>query len=145
PWPHDVLVDGAKSAGILLESSGSADGSVAWLVLGCGVNIADAPRLADNPATGLHAAGAEGVSAGGLLGYDDEAFDGWRRRWQNGGIAPVREAWLARAQGLGEQIRVRLPDGEIHGCFAGMDGEGALLLETGPGVRRTVTAGDVFF
>jgi len=144
-WPNDVLVDGAKIAGILLESSGSADGEIEWLVVGCGVNLAEAPKLADYPAVSLREAGAQEAAPGIVLERAVLAFDGWRQRWQNEGIVPVREAWIARAHGLGGRIRVRLPDGEVEGRFTGMDGDGALVLETGPGVRRTVTAGDVFF
>ena len=144
-WPNDVLVGGAKVAGILLESSGTSGSAIEWLVLGCGVNVVDAPKLTDYPATSLRAAGASKVPVSHVLERIVLAFDPWRQRWQNEGIGPVRDAWLARAQGLGERIRVRLPDGEIGGRFADIDGDGAMVLETEPGVRRTVTAGDVFF
>lgn len=144
-WPNDVLLDGAKLAGILLESSGSAGGVLDWVVLGCGVNVAHAPQLADYPAVSLHAAGVGEASAASVLERVVAAFDPWRQRWQNDGIGPVREAWLARAHGLGGPIRVRLADGEIGGRFADMNGDGALVVETGPGTHRVVTAGDVFF
>ena len=61
-------------------------------------------------------------------------------RWHAAGFAPLRAAWLSRAQGLGGAIRVRLQAGELLGRFAGLDEEGALLLEDAGG-RRRIAAG----
>ncbi len=69
----------------------------------------------------------------------------WRGRWETAGIAPIREAWLARARGLGETIAVRLPREEIQGIFEGLDDTGALVLRLADGSARTISAGDVFF
>jgi BirA family transcriptional regulator, biotin operon repressor / biotin---[acetyl-CoA-carboxylase] ligase len=70
-------------------------------------------------------------------------FHLWYERWRDEGFAPLRAAWLARARGLGDDIRVRLQGSETSGRFAGLDEEGALLLDEGRGQRR-ITAGDVF-
>ncbi len=76
-----------------------------------------------------------------------EAFAGhfasWARRWREEGFGPVREAWRARATGLGQPIRVRLEGTTLHGRFADIDQRGALLLDT-PDGRRRISAGDVF-
>ncbi|HEX6956830.1 MAG TPA: biotin--[acetyl-CoA-carboxylase] ligase [Ferrovibrio sp.] len=142
-WPNDVQVDGAKIAGILLESRTKPDGSLDWVVIGIGVNLAYHPTDTPYTATSLSAHGvtvaprefAEWLLA--RLGY-------WYGRWQAEGFGPVREAWLRRAQGLGQPVVVRLPDGELHGRFAALDESGALLLELPDGRRRAITAGDVF-
>ena len=68
----------------------------------------------------------------------------WRDRWMREGVGPVREAWMARAVGIGGPITVRLPDREIVGKFSDMDADGALLLELPDGVCQRITAGDVF-
>jgi BirA family biotin operon repressor/biotin-[acetyl-CoA-carboxylase] ligase len=142
-WPNDVLVEGRKIAGILLESSGAA--AIDWVVVGCGVNIASHPQLAGYPTTCLAEAGAGGVTVAGVL----EAFVGrlmaWRARWMVAGIEPLRAAWIARAAKLGETIIVRLPNREISGRFVDLDRHGALLLELPGGARETISAGDVFF
>ena len=145
-WPNDLLLDGRKLAGILLESSGSNDGRLDWLVIGCGLNIRHFPEAVSGyPATSLHAAGAEGLQPGAVLSAFLDAFAVWRARWQDEGLAPVREAWLARAARIGGEIAVRLPGDELRGRFTGLDETGALLLDLPDGSRRTVTAGDVFF
>ena len=145
-WPNDVLLDGRKVAGILLESSGSRSGRLDWLVVGCGVNVAHFPKhVAGYPATSLCAAGATKPQISDLLAAFVRAFALWRARWQGEGLGPVRDAWLARAARIGGDVTVRLPGDELRGRFMGLDAGGALLLDLPDGSRRTVTAGDVFF
>lgn len=142
-WPNDVLMGGRKLAGILLESEAKPGGGIAWLVIGIGINLVTYPVNAGYPATALSASGAD-VSAEAMLAALAARFLAWYERWDEGrGFAAVRAAWLARAQGVGEAIRVRLPQEEFSGRFAGLDEDGALLVETKSG-RRRVDAGEVF-
>jgi BirA family biotin operon repressor/biotin-[acetyl-CoA-carboxylase] ligase len=144
-WPNDILIGGRKVAGILLESAGAvADRATEWVVVGCGVNVASHPAEALYPATDLGAAGCTGVNVEALLERFLADFFAWRDRWLFAGIAPIRDAWLARAAGLGQPITVRLPNREWHGRFADMDETGSLVLELPDGSRETITAGDVF-
>jgi BirA family transcriptional regulator, biotin operon repressor / biotin---[acetyl-CoA-carboxylase] ligase len=142
-WPNDVLIDGRKVSGILLESQAAGEGRLDWLVIGIGVNLVSFPEKVDYPAISLAAAGARAVTVEALLEAVAGCFHEWYVRWREKGFAPLRAAWLARAQGLGETIRVRLPGEEASGRFAGLDEEGALLLADGSGQRR-IGAGDVF-
>jgi BirA family transcriptional regulator, biotin operon repressor / biotin---[acetyl-CoA-carboxylase] ligase len=142
-WPNDVLVGGRKISGILLESQAAEEGRVDWLVVGIGVNVVSFPEDSEHPATSLAAVGAAPVALQALLEAVARGFHFWYERWLAEGFAPLREAWLARARGLGQPIRVRLPRGESQGRFAGLDEEGALLLDTGTALSR-ITAGDVF-
>lgn len=143
-WPNDLLVDGAKAAGILLESTRAPDGAIA-VAIGIGINCRIAPSGTETPATSLEAAGAP-VSAEDLFGSLAEAL---RRRvgiWNRGeGFAEIRSEWLAHARGIGEPIRVRLVAGEERGIFEAIDSAGHLILRTGDGRRRVISAGDVFF
>jgi BirA family transcriptional regulator, biotin operon repressor / biotin---[acetyl-CoA-carboxylase] ligase len=134
-WPNDILIDGKKLAGILLEAETQAD----FVVVGFGVNLVSAPGEAAYPTTCL--AGAVGPEA--MLTACAAAFRRWFDRWQEAGFAPVREAWRARAQGLGAPIAVRRDEGDLHGRFIDIDQEGALLLECA-GETRRIVAGDVF-
>lgn len=144
-WPNDLLLDGAKAAGILLESAGVSGKGVDWLVLGCGLNIATFPaETPDYPATSLRQAGAAGASVEAMLEGFIDRFDFWQARWRARGLDAVREAWLGRAARVGEKIVVRLPGDRLEGRFAGLDDTGALILELADGGRRTITAGDVF-
>ena len=144
-WPNDVLVGGAKIAGILLEASGDRRQQVDWVVLGCGVNVAAHPEVEGQAATDLAAERNAPVSVGPVLVALLENLRHWRARWETAGVEPVREAWLARARGLGEDIFVRLPREDIRGRFEGLDAAGALRLGLADGTERTISAGDVFF
>jgi BirA family transcriptional regulator, biotin operon repressor / biotin---[acetyl-CoA-carboxylase] ligase len=144
-WPNDVLVDRAKVAGILIETSAAIGQAPDWLVLGMGVNLAHAPEDTPYPAMTLRGAGLATLTVEALL----EALAGrlaeWYGRWQAEGFAPVRAAWLKRAVGLGEAIEVRLEGHTLQGRFAALEEDGALMLELPEGERRRVTVGDVFF
>jgi BirA family biotin operon repressor/biotin-[acetyl-CoA-carboxylase] ligase len=143
-WPNDVLINGKKVAGILLESASVSGGSTQWVVIGCGVNVESYPENATYAVTSLAEEGCIDATVGGIL----EAYVGhlleWSARWQVDGFSPVRDAWLHRATGLGKPIRVRLSDYEFQGLFMDMDKSGALLVELSDGEVRKVTAGDVF-
>lgn len=142
-WPNDLLVDGAKISGILLEATTLPDGTRA-VVMGFGLNLVHHPDLADYRAADL---------AG--LGYRvtvDEAFmalagslDRRLRDWRADAPGQLVADWQARATGLGETIRVRFETGETHGIFEGLDEIGRLRLRHADGTLTSVSAGDVFF
>ncbi|MDQ0393817.1 biotin--[acetyl-CoA-carboxylase] ligase [Labrys monachus] len=142
-WPNDVLVNGAKAAGILIE--GAHDGGRFSAVIGCGVNIASHPEGTPYPVT--HLAGSD--AAVDVVSYFAALSDAFARRlaaWDRGeGFATIRRDWLGRAAGLGRRIVVRLPSGDLDGVFEALDDEGALVLRDDAGRRRPVAAGEVFF
>jgi BirA family transcriptional regulator, biotin operon repressor / biotin---[acetyl-CoA-carboxylase] ligase len=142
-WPNDVLIDRRKTSGISLESRATGEGRMDWLVIGIGINLASYPEHVEYPAISLAAAGVEAVTVEAMLETVAERFHLWYERWQEAGFGPLREAWLARAHGVGEAIRVRLEASETSGRFVGLDDDGALLLDDGV-ARRRVSAGDVF-
>ena len=143
-WPNDVLASGRKIAGILLESESGADGMATWLAVGVGVNLAVFPEDTEFPAISLAALGAVPPAPKDALLHLAARFAKWYEVWRASGFAPVREAWLARASGLGARIRVRLANEEISGVFQGIDQSGALLLGLPSGATRTIAAGEVF-
>ena len=144
-WPNDVLAGGNKIAGILLETETAADGVAAWLAIGIGINLKAFPDETDLPATAVAALGATPPTPDDALLDLAEAFAKWYEAWREGGFALVREAWLARAHGLGSRIRVRLARDEITGVFRDIDDAGALVLGLPGGVERKISAGEVFF
>ena len=144
-WPNDVLASGRKIAGILLESESDADGTVTWLAAGIGVNLAAFPEDTEFPAISVAALGAAPPAPTDALLHLAAAFAKWYEVWRTAGFAPVREAWLARASGLGSRIRVRLANEEILGVFQGIDDSGALLLGLPGGGVRAIAAGEVSF
>ena len=144
-WPNDVLVGGRKVAGILLESEAGAEATVDWVVVGVGVNVAHFPEATETPATSLWAEGCSWLSVQQILEAYCAAFLTWKDRLLGEGFAPVRERWLGLAKGLGQSIEVRLDTETVAGKFAGLDADGALILEKTDGARRLIGVGEVFF
>jgi BirA family transcriptional regulator, biotin operon repressor / biotin---[acetyl-CoA-carboxylase] ligase len=142
-WPNDVLVNGRKIAGILLESEMGRDNVLAFVIIGVGINLASAPADAEFPATSIAGEGRPAPSPQAALDIVLRHFGTWAQRWRRQGFGPVRAAWRERAFALGGQIRARLETATLHGRFVDIDERGALLLETGGGLRR-ISAGDVF-
>nr|WP_227754317.1 biotin--[acetyl-CoA-carboxylase] ligase [Stagnihabitans tardus] len=142
-WPNDVLCNGAKIAGILLEAN------LPCLAIGIGVNLIAAPdpALLDPdalPPTTLLAATGLRVTPETFLDALAPAYDHWERLFQTQGFAPLREAWLQNAAKLNEPIRARTGSQTLHGTFRGLDETGALLLQTAQGLTP-IPAAEVFF
>jgi BirA family transcriptional regulator, biotin operon repressor / biotin---[acetyl-CoA-carboxylase] ligase len=142
-WPNDLLVDGAKLAGILVEASHR--GGAYRVVVGCGLNVAHHPL--DTPYPAMHLAMTDpSARASGLFRRLSDSFALRLAEWNRGnGFASIRSAWLARAAGVGQRIIVRLPSGEVQGSFVALEEDGSLLLEEDDGSRRAISAGEVFF
>jgi BirA family biotin operon repressor/biotin-[acetyl-CoA-carboxylase] ligase len=144
-WPNDVLIDGAKVAGLLLEGAPDRDGRCAFVIIGSGVNLTSCPDGTPYPAGHLRRAGfVPDLGPGIVLEAYLAALATWLRAWLAGGFTVVREAWLARAFGIGGEVRLRLDREELAGRFLDLTENGALLLEQAGGQRRRIVAGDVF-
>ncbi len=133
-WPNDVMVDDGKVAGILPESSIGADGKAEHVVLGIGVNVSFAPELPEMRYRGACLGGTVEAALERLTASLARRLGQWRRD----GFAAVRAEWLTRAGPLGLEVDVKLGEELVRGRFAGMDDEGALLLDTAAGPRRIV-------
>jgi len=144
-WPNDVLANGKKLAGILLESASSGDSALNFLAIGVGMNLAHYPAGTEFPATALTALGVPPPAPAAALTQLAAHFAKWYDIWMSRGFLPIRDAWLARAGGLGTRIRARLTHEETSGVFEGIDESGALILREAPGRVRMIAAGEVFF
>jgi BirA family biotin operon repressor/biotin-[acetyl-CoA-carboxylase] ligase len=144
-WPNDVLIDGAKVAGILLEADADPSGQCALVIIGTGVNIAVAPADAPYAVTSLARCGVQGVTPYDLLHRYIDRLAIWLDRWQAEGFPVVRQAWQERSFGLGQPIRLRLRQEEIEGRFVDLSDRGALVIEETNGRRHEIAAGDVFY
>jgi BirA family transcriptional regulator, biotin operon repressor / biotin---[acetyl-CoA-carboxylase] ligase len=141
-WPNDVILGGAKLAGILLESVASPKGKGLAVILGMGINVSHAPLETERAVASL---GLEASAVPQVFASLAAALSEWLKRWDDGrGFASIREAWLGQALSLNESISVNLNGSAIRGRFRGVDAAGALQLETRPGVVITVTAGDIY-
>lgn len=146
-WPNDVLLDGGKVAGILLESAGgSGQGIVNWLSVGVGVNIVAVPADVTGPFAPVSLAGAAGVQVGAedVLTALASAYATQEAKLDALGFARIRADWLRHAAKLGETITARTMTAEVTGIFDTVDLDGNLVLRTARGVE-TIPAADVFF
>jgi BirA family transcriptional regulator, biotin operon repressor / biotin---[acetyl-CoA-carboxylase] ligase len=140
-WPNDLLLAGAKFAGILIEGEG---GDTPVVVIGIGVNCANHPVDVEYPATDLAAAGTT-VLPERLFAAVARRMQDRLAQWDDGrGFSTIRRDWLARAAGIGASVRVRLAQGEVTGCFEALDESGGLVLRVPDGSISTIAAGDVF-
>lgn len=144
-WPNDVLADGRKISGILLESASGAGGQLSWLAVGIGINLAHHPDDTERPAVSLAALGGDVPAFDDALLRLAAAWAKWYEAWSAQGFAVIRDGWLARAAGIGARIRARLPDEEATGVFEGIDETGALILREAQDRTRLIAAGEVFF
>jgi BirA family biotin operon repressor/biotin-[acetyl-CoA-carboxylase] ligase len=146
-WPNDLLCRGVKIAGILIEGEGGlaiGGEGVVVAVIGIGVNCGHHPDAVEHPATDFATQGAPIVAAA-LLDALRRTMAARLAEWERGaGFAAIRGAWLARAAGLGQAMRARLPDREVSGVFEAIDEAGRLILRLTDGRREVVTAGEVF-
>lgn len=142
-WPNDVLLNGGKVAGILLESAGA---EVRHLAVGIGVNLLNAPSGIDTPHPPVSLLAETGlrITPEAFLDLLAPAFAQWEGQLQIHGFAPIRTEWMARAARLGQLITARTVTETLEGTFEGIDASGALVL-TVPQGRRTIPAADVFF
>jgi BirA family biotin operon repressor/biotin-[acetyl-CoA-carboxylase] ligase len=140
-WPNDLLLDGGKLAGILLDSAAGPDAGFASLVIGFGLNLASKPDLPDRPAACLADIAAppppEAVATALL-----DRIGQWLAIRQADGFAPVRAAWLARSFPLATPLLLRHGEQDLPGSFAGLADDGSLLLDT-PTARHAFAAGEV--
>jgi BirA family biotin operon repressor/biotin-[acetyl-CoA-carboxylase] ligase len=143
-WPNDVLADGAKLAGILVEVEELASDRLA-VVVGLGVNVAAAPEALPYPTTSLATLGADATAEALFYALSDTwvhfhaVWDGAR------GLAEVRRLWLAQAAGLGAPVAVRVGESILRGRFETLDDEGRLIVLTDDGTRTAIAAGEVHF
>lgn len=143
-WPNDVLADGAKLAGILLEAQKLPDGRLA-VVIGFGVNVVAAPQGLPYPAVSVAELGRE-LSAETILAALTDAWVDAYELWDSGnGIADVLGLWREAAAGIGAEVAVSR-DGEIvRGTFETIDDAGRLIVRANDNSRVAITAGDVHF
>jgi BirA family biotin operon repressor/biotin-[acetyl-CoA-carboxylase] ligase len=137
-WPNDLLLDGAKFAGILTEAEGSTT-----VVVGIGINCISHPADTDYPATNLAKSRIK-LAPEVLFSELSAKMMGRLAQWNQGEhFATIRTDWLSRAAGLGDDVSVRLAERELSGRFETIDDTGQLVLVEPEGNRYAIAVGDV--
>ncbi|BET35188.1 MULTISPECIES: biotin--[acetyl-CoA-carboxylase] ligase [Wolbachia] len=135
-WPNDILIDGKKISGILLEKKSNSN----WLIIGIGINVNHAPL----PGTTCISNYGESVSYMDLLKELIINFNKLRKQWLFDGFYAIREMWLKKAFKMNEQISVKLADKLYEGIFADIDKSGKLVLQQKDGSLIYFDAGELF-
>ncbi len=147
-WPNDVLLNGGKLAGILLESAGSG-AELSHFAIGIGVNLKAAPEPQEvepgalRPVSLLSGTGVA-ITPEAFLDLLAPAYARAEAQFVTYGFEPIRNAWLVRAARLGGGVTARTTREEVTGTFETVDGAGNLVLSTPEG-RRAIAAAEVFF
>jgi BirA family transcriptional regulator, biotin operon repressor / biotin---[acetyl-CoA-carboxylase] ligase len=137
-WPNDLLIDGAKLSGILMERTGDA------VIIGMGINLASAPQLSDRATTSLCDHGID-LTPATMQGLLADAMTRWVAVWREQGLGTIVDRWEARAHPRGAPLTARLPDGQVlNGTFEGLASDGALRLGLADGATHVIHAGDIF-
>ena len=141
-WPNDLLLDGAKLAGILIESTTVGGQSIA--VIGIGINLSTAPEVAGRRTAALAEVAGRSIppaeAAECVVVHLEQALSAWA---EARAFNLIRAQWLERATPVGAAMTIETGNGRIGGAFAGLDAGGALLLRTSSGTLQTFTYGDV--
>lgn len=136
-WPNDLLVDGKKLAGILVESRLTGDSGRGW-VLGIGINclqhIGHFPPELQEAATSLELAVSHGVDRLGVARQLLQALDVWLAEEPDEG--KVHDAWSLFAEPLGRRVRLRRDGQEFTGRTVEVDPAGGLVLQCDDGRRE---------
>ncbi|MCK4861443.1 MAG: biotin--[acetyl-CoA-carboxylase] ligase [Rhodobacteraceae bacterium] len=146
-WPNDVLLNGRKLAGILLESGTDSSGS--YLCIGIGVNLANEPdpsfieEGAFAPISLRSVIGSK-IAPEAFLTPLAAAFARWEIQFQQYGFTPIRNEWLNHATHLGEVITAKLMGRTEVGTFETVDESGAIVLKTPKGLLH-LPAAEIYF
>jgi BirA family transcriptional regulator, biotin operon repressor / biotin---[acetyl-CoA-carboxylase] ligase len=141
-WPNDVLVEGAKVSGVLIESQPVLGNHATSVVIGIGLNLAHHPTIPGRSTISLSALGAEIPPERAFL-FVAKAVNAWFAVWSEGtGFSAIREAWLRRSLNIGSRMSVWAAAQRLQGYFAGLADDGAMVLALDEGGERRITFGD---
>lgn len=141
-WPNDLMLKGAKAAGILVETGIAPSQALDWICIGIGVNITSKPSLPDRPTACLAEFLPAPPAPEGLAQSLLESLAHWHGIRLHQGFAPIRAAWLNHAPAMGAPVSVKRDAVLLEGAFAGLSPEGGLLLAKNDEVQL-ILAGEV--
>lgn len=148
-WPNDVLWNGQKVGGILLEKAPVGADGKEWMILGIGLNLVDCPSNASYPVTSVRAFSGQIVRPLMMVEKIQHELLLRLKEWRQEGAEKILQDWIEFAYCHQHSVRVTTEaEGTLQnfeGRFEGIDFDGALLLRQNDGKLRRLTSGDLFF
>lgn len=141
-WPNDLLLQGAKAAGILVETGIAPTHSLDWICIGIGVNIMSKPSLPDRPTACLAEYLPNPPTPEALAAALLQALSHWHETRLRQGFESIRDAWLRHGPAMGAAVSVKRDGALLEGAFAGLSPEGGLKLAKGSEVQL-ILAGEI--
>ena len=145
-WPNDILLNGKKIGGILLETSSTPHKNIpSWFIVGVGINLMNFPDNTDFPATSLRHEGFGEIPCNLMLNAFMDSFAKRYNIWHNRGFGMLKLEWLDSAYNLNMPVSIHFKGKRISGIFEGIDDVGSLLMRLEDGQLHKIIAGEVFF
>jgi biotin-(acetyl-CoA carboxylase) ligase len=144
-WPDRIEVNGGVIGGVRMAHASTRSSAEVpeWMVIGFGVALRGAWGSDGEPGDDLYRTTLADEGCGDI--QTDDLLEGfarhllaWMHRWQEDGVEPIRQAWLARATGLGKPVEIEVDGQRKEGTFAGLTESGAIRL-VNDGVTQTIS------
>ncbi len=136
-WPNDVLLQGKKVCGILVEARAGA------VVIGIGVNVTTDPLDLPEHATSLRVAGIAGLTPEALTGALCRTFSRWYDRWASEGFSSIRDPLRSYIGLFGQIVHIAAGSARFEGTASDLDESGRLVVRLDSGVQRAFDMGEV--
>lgn len=143
-WPNDILIEGKKAAGILIESS-LTNNNVNWLVIGVGINLCDEPDLKNYLSTSLIKEGAKIPTIDMFVHELMQSFQFYLLQWTKEGFEDIRKEWLKNSIPKGAVITAKYTGNRVSGTFEGIDDKGNLQMQLSNNQTIMISSGEVFY
>lgn len=145
-WPNDLLVNGKKVAGILVEMAGDPE-MTHYILVGIGINVnlsnKDIPSSLKEIATSLYIESGKNFHRPMLLGETLNYIEKWYEIYLKKGFLPIRDKWLKYNNVIGKEVDVHLDNKTISGTAIDIDDMGNLVIVDKNKVTKTLMYGDV--
>ena len=143
-WPNDIMVNGKKICGIMIETLSSPEGR-SFIVIGIGINIMDNSSNEDLSISSLIEYNIHNVNIENIIKDIVINFENHKKTWSKDGFIPIKELWMKHAYNLGSKIYVKNNGTSISGIFTGINDAGSINLLLESGLTDSISIGDVFF
>ena len=142
-WPNDLLLNGKKIAGTLLEAGFYKETNTIWIVAGFGLNLQHFPIATFFPGTSVKDETDKNLRIEEVVELYLQNLSKLYSNWQEVGFESMRKEWLSRGHGINKPLNIKFGTENLSGIFRDLDETGALIIETSTGLHK-VSAGDVY-